>query len=149
MVTGYKGSFKKKNRICVVKLRLTPGSARSGPPLSGLLAPYGINIIQFCESFNKESLTLEVDEGLDLDVVVYSNIEKKTFFFKIMGVSVSHLIYMIYENNGIVLFSDIFNIFKIKKFFMEKNNIKVNDLSLLRNIVHCAINYRKNKDKTI
>lgn len=145
MITGYRVRFAKKRRNCTVKVRLTPGSAKSGPPLSGLLAPYGINIIQFCESFNKISLALEINNDLDLDVLIYFNILKKSFSLKIKGVSVPHLIRTMYEENGIISFLDIFNIFRIKKFFMEKNGIKVNDLSLLKSIVHCAINYRENK----
>lgn len=147
MITSYKKNLVKKRKIHSVKVRLSPGSAKPGPPLSGLLAPYGIDILRFCSEFNKLSLDLKIDKDLDLDIVIYIDVIKKNFSFIIKGLSISYLLEILYGDEEYinVSFLDVYKIFLIKEYFMKKNLMNFNHISLLKSIVHTINNYQKNK----
>lgn len=147
MITSYKKSLVKKHRIHSVKVRLSPGSAKPGPPLSGLLAPYSVDILKFCSEFNKLSLDLKIDKELDLDIIIYIDTVKKKFSFIIKGLSISYLLEMLYGEEEFITISflDVYKIFLIKEFFMKKNSFKVDKFNLLKSIVHTINNYQKNK----
>lgn len=67
----------KKKLVAQVKLQIPAGGANPSPPVGPSLAPHGINLKQFCDSFNAQTKN---KEGLILPVVV--NIyEGRTFDF--------------------------------------------------------------------
>ncbi|MBU2541903.1 MAG: 50S ribosomal protein L11 [Candidatus Omnitrophica bacterium] len=67
----------KKKIIAQVKLHVPAGAANPAPPVGPALGQHGINIMQFCKSFN--DITKD-REGLILPVVI-SLYEDRTFDF--------------------------------------------------------------------
>jgi len=71
-----------------IKLIIEGGKATPAPPLGPTLAPYGINIAQFCNEFNQKTKDLE-----GIEVPVYLTIyEDKSFEMKIGTPPISTLI---------------------------------------------------------
>lgn len=67
----------KKEIIAQVKLHVPAGSANPAPPVGPALGQHGINIMQFCKSFNEAT---KDREGLILPVVI-SLYKDKSFDF--------------------------------------------------------------------
>jgi len=78
----------KKKVIAQVKLHVPAGSANPAPPVGPALGQHGINIMQFCKSFNDVT---KDREGLILPVVI-SLYEDRTFDFIIKSPPSSVLI---------------------------------------------------------
>lgn len=57
-----------KKVINKIKLQVKAGEANPAPPIGSTLGQHGINIMEFCRSFN--SRTQEVEKGLPLPVVI-------------------------------------------------------------------------------
>jgi len=49
---------KKKEVTAQVKLQIPAGKANPAPPVGPALGPHGINIMEFCKSFNAQTQTL-------------------------------------------------------------------------------------------
>lgn len=67
----------KKKIIAQVRLHVPAGAANPAPPVGPALGQHGINIMQFCKSFNEQT---KDREGLILPVVI-SLYEDRTFNF--------------------------------------------------------------------
>lgn len=78
----------KKKIIAQVKLHVSAGVANPAPPVGPALGQHGINIMQFCKSFNEQT---KDREGLILPVVI-SLYEDRTFDFIIKSPPSSVLI---------------------------------------------------------
>jgi large subunit ribosomal protein L11 len=52
----------------IVKLQVPAGSANPAPPVGPALGQAGVNIMEFCKSFNAK--TQEIEKGLTLPVVI-------------------------------------------------------------------------------
>jgi large subunit ribosomal protein L11 len=78
----------KKKIIAQVRLHVSAGAANPAPPVGPALGQHGINIMQFCKSFN--DMTKDRD-GLILPVVI-SLYEDRTFDFIIKSPPSSVLI---------------------------------------------------------
>jgi large subunit ribosomal protein L11 len=78
----------KKKIIAQVKLHVPAGQANPAPPVGPALGQHGINIMQFCKSFN--DMTKD-REGLILPVII-SQYEDRTFDFIIKSPPSSILI---------------------------------------------------------
>ena len=76
-----------KEIIGYVKLQIKGGQANPAPPVGPALGQRGINIMEFCKSFNAQSEKLE--GVLPVVVTVY---EDRTFTFEIKTPPVSYLI---------------------------------------------------------
>lgn len=128
-----------KKKIATVRLRLAPGTAKSGPPISTWLAPFGIDVSQFCSKFNEQSLEITNSE-IDLEVVIIINTITKKFNFHIKGISIIHLLEIAYnsKDNIGLSFLDIYKIMKIQKQFSD-----LDERILLKNILHA---YRSHHD---
>jgi len=67
-----------KKITAYIKLQVKAGEAKPSPPVGPALGPHGVNIMEFCKTFNAR--TQDVEAGLPLPVVitVYSD---KSFTF--------------------------------------------------------------------
>jgi len=61
-----------------VKLQVPAGQANPSPPIGPALGQAGLNIMEFCKSFNAE--TQEMEQGMPIPVVISVH-EDKTFTF--------------------------------------------------------------------
>jgi large subunit ribosomal protein L11 len=79
---------KKKKIITQIKLQIPAGSANPAPPVGPALGQHGVNIMQFCKSFNEKT---KQKEGVVLPVVI-DVYEDKSFDFIVKSPPVSFLI---------------------------------------------------------
>jgi large subunit ribosomal protein L11 len=72
-----------------IKLQVSAGQANPSPPVGPALGQHGLNIMDFCKSFNAQ--TQQMEQGLPVPVVitVYSD---KTFTFVTKTTPASHLL---------------------------------------------------------
>jgi large subunit ribosomal protein L11 len=56
-----------KKEIAKIKLQIPAGQANPAPPVGSALGPHGVNIMEFCKSFNAKT---QKDRGLIIPVVV-------------------------------------------------------------------------------
>lgn len=68
---------KKKKPISQIKLQIPAGSANPAPPVGPALGQQGVNIMQFCKSFNEAT---KAKEGIILPVII-NVYENKSFDF--------------------------------------------------------------------
>ncbi len=68
---------KKKKPKSQIKLQIPAGSANPAPPVGPALGQHGVNIMQFCKSFNEAT---KQKEGIILPVII-NVYEDKTFDF--------------------------------------------------------------------
>jgi len=64
----------KKKIVQVIKLQITPGAARPGPPIGPVLGQHQLNTSDFCKEFNK--LTEKMDNTLVLPVLVFKKADR-------------------------------------------------------------------------
>ncbi|OGW52763.1 MAG: 50S ribosomal protein L11 [Nitrospirae bacterium RBG_13_43_8] len=63
---------KKKEITAQVKLQIPAGKANPAPPVGPALGPHGINIMEFCKSFNAQTQTLG-DSIIPVVLTVYTD----------------------------------------------------------------------------
>ena len=56
-----------KRVIATIKLQIPAGNASPGPPVGPALGQHGVNIVEFCKSFNSKT---QKDAGLIIPVVL-------------------------------------------------------------------------------
>jgi large subunit ribosomal protein L11 len=56
-----------KKEIAKIKLQIPAGQANPAPPVGSALGPHGVNIMEFCKSFNAKT---QKDRGLIIPVVI-------------------------------------------------------------------------------
>ncbi|HAN87128.1 MAG TPA: 50S ribosomal protein L11 [Firmicutes bacterium] len=61
-----------KKVAAVVKLQLNAGKASPAPPVGPVLAPTGINIVEFCKNFNSKTAD-QVGTIIPVEVTVYDD----------------------------------------------------------------------------
>lgn len=61
-----------KKVAAVVKLQLNAGKASPAPPVGPVLAPTGINIVEFCKNFNSKTAD-QVGTMIPVEVTVYDD----------------------------------------------------------------------------
>ena len=79
---------KKKKPVSQIKLQLPAGSANPAPPVGPALGQHGVNIMQFCKSFNDST---KQKEGIILPVVI-NVYEDRSFDFIVKSPPVSFLL---------------------------------------------------------
>lgn len=72
----------------ILKLIIEGGKATPAPPLGPSLAPFGINIGEFCNKFNQATKDLEGVQ-IPVEVIIY---EDRTFDFVLKKPPISYLI---------------------------------------------------------
>lgn len=72
-----------------VKLQIAAGSANPSPPVGPSLGQQGINIMEFCKSFNERTISFEKGISIPVIVTVYTD---RTFSFIIKSPPASVLL---------------------------------------------------------
>lgn len=72
-----------------IKLQITPGGANPSPPVGPALGQKGVNIMEFCKSFNDK--TKEMDKSLKVPTVI-TVYEDRSFSFEVKTPPASGLI---------------------------------------------------------
>lgn len=67
-----------KKIVGYVKLQVPAGKANPAPPIGTALGPRGLNIMEFCKSFNAQTQNVEPGTPLPVVITVYAD---KTFSF--------------------------------------------------------------------
>ena len=78
-----------KKIVTYIKLQVKAGQANPSPPVGPALGQHGLNIMEFCKTFNAQTQGME--QGLPVPVVitVYSD---KSFTFAMKTTPASHLL---------------------------------------------------------
>ena len=109
-----------------IKLKNVPSqSAQMSGNFNAILGQSGVNLKQFCDSFNKSTTFIQKD--IPIFVLLSFNKKVNKIIFNFLGIRVQDLIkFYNYKNNykGISL-KDIWIIQKILFFQFEKNNISI------------------------
>ncbi|CEI58714.1 50S ribosomal protein L11 [Candidatus Portiera aleyrodidarum] len=132
----------KKKIINIVKLQVEAGKANPSPPIGPILGQQGINIMEFCKSFNLETKNIEKGMPIPVIISIYSD---RSFTFIIKNPPVSSLLKKIIGINkgsnenkkkkvGIITKKQIKEIAKIKKKDMNIIEIK----SAIKSIIGTA-----------
>lgn len=110
----------------MIKLYCTAGSANPAPPVGPALGQHGLNIMEFCRSFNEKT---KAQEGLTLPVVITAY-EDRTFTFIIKSPPCSILLK---RACGVAKASGVPNKEKVGKVTLDQvkeiANIKMKDLN--------------------
>jgi large subunit ribosomal protein L11 len=77
-----------KKIVGIVKLQLPAGKATPAPPVGPALGQYGVNIMEFCKSYNAQT-TNQVGEVIPVEITVY---EDRSFTFVLKTPPASELI---------------------------------------------------------
>ncbi|MBL0725412.1 MAG: 50S ribosomal protein L11 [Alphaproteobacteria bacterium] len=77
-----------KKPVSIVKLQVEAGKANPAPPIGTALGPKGINIMQFCNEFNKQTESMK---GMLVPAVI-SIFKDRSFSFILKKPPVSNLI---------------------------------------------------------
>jgi large subunit ribosomal protein L11 len=72
-----------------LKLQVPAGSATPSPPIGPALGQRGINIMEFCKSFNAQSQDMEKGSPVPVEITYYQD---KSFTFKMKTPPVSHFL---------------------------------------------------------
>jgi len=78
-----------KKIVTYIKLQVKAGQANPSPPVGPALGQHGLNIMEFCKTFNAQ--TQKMEQGLPVPVVitVYSD---KSFTFTMKTTPAAHLL---------------------------------------------------------
>ena len=77
-----------KKIVGIVKLQLSAGKATPAPPVGPALGQYGVNIMEFCKSYNAQTGN-QVGEVIPVEITVY---EDRSFTFVLKTPPASELI---------------------------------------------------------
>lgn len=72
----------------VIKLQIPGGQATPAPPVGPALAQHGLNIMEFCKSFN-EATKNQVGSTVPVEITIYEN---RTYDFKLKQPPASELL---------------------------------------------------------
>ncbi len=125
-----------------IKLQVLSGMANPSPPVGPVLGQKGLNIINFCKSFNEK--TLHLKKGIPIPVVI-KVFSDRTFDFKIKSPPISFLLKELIsvkkgsDKAGINIIgnikkNDLYKIAKIKILDTNSSNID----SVIKSIIGTA-----------
>jgi large subunit ribosomal protein L11 len=78
-----------KKIVGKLKLQIPAGKASPAPPIGPALGQRGLNIMEFCKTFNANSKSQEQGVPLPVDVTIYAD---KSYDMKIKSPPVSHFL---------------------------------------------------------
>jgi len=81
-----------KKLLTIIKLQVKSGEANPAPPVGPALGQHGVNIMEFCKSFNARTSSLKNIPKGTLTPVVISVYQDKTFTFVIKSPPASVMI---------------------------------------------------------
>ena len=73
-------AVKNKNVSSIIKLQVPAGQANPSPPVGPALGQHGVNIMDFCKTFNAQTQNLE--PGLPVPVVIHVYADKSFSFIQ-------------------------------------------------------------------
>merc|ERR1711959_449087 len=73
----------------VIKLQVKAGEANPSPPVGPALGQHGVNIMEFCKSFNARTESLEKGAPVPVEITVY---EDRSFTFETKTPPASYLL---------------------------------------------------------
>jgi large subunit ribosomal protein L11 len=68
-----------KKEVGYIKLQVKAGQANPSPPIGPALGQHGVNIMEFCKTFNAQTQGMELGMPIPVVITVYSD---RTFSFK-------------------------------------------------------------------
>jgi len=89
LIKGFENSNKKKI-VKRAKVFIQAGGAKVAPPISSILGQFGINLLEFCDRFNKKTKSLNNDFVFSVQVLIYTN---KSFDFSVKPLSSEELFF--------------------------------------------------------
>lgn len=92
-----------------IKLNLKACSANPAPPVGSSLGSYGINIMSFCNEYNKK--TKGLTGTVPVKISIYTD---KSFKFTIKTSPTSELLKDIYKKNGCLTLDDLKSVVNVK-----------------------------------
>ena len=78
-----------KKIVGIIKLQVPAGKANPSPPIGPALGQRGLNIMEFCKSFNAQTQKLEKGSPIPVKITVFSD---RSFSFEMRTPPASHLI---------------------------------------------------------
>jgi large subunit ribosomal protein L11 len=78
-----------KKIITYIKLQVKAGQANPSPPVGPALGQHGLNIMEFCKTFNAQTQGMEQGLPVPVIITVYSD---KSFTFAMKTTPASHLL---------------------------------------------------------
>ena len=78
-----------KKVIGLIKLQIPAGKANPAPPIGPALGQKGLNIMEFCKSFNNETKDMEIGMPLPVIITAFSD---RSFTFSIKTPPVSYFL---------------------------------------------------------
>lgn len=83
----------KKTMVALVRMQIKPGSATPGPPIAPAIGPHGVNIMEFCKSFNAKTESMKgKDYVMPIKMKIFSD---RSFTFTVGQPTMSSLIKMV------------------------------------------------------
>lgn len=124
-----------KAKVANISIRLVAGEARNSPPITTILAPFGLNLVSFCDQFNKLSNSL-LGEAIELEVNVKINLKTKNFDINIKGIALNYLVEIVLDSKNELKLLDIYKIYLIQRKFFQ-----INEKSQFKNILNFLKTY--------
>ena len=78
-----------KKLIATIKLQVPAGNAQPGPPVGPALGQHGVNLMEFCKTFNAQSQHIERDAPVPVVISVFAD---RSFTFEMKSPPASWLI---------------------------------------------------------
>lgn len=118
-------------RIDCLKLLIIAGGAKSGPPLGPVLAPYYVNLVQFCKEFNAMTQHFYIEEGNDLELPVRVLVFNKKSYKIELGIPNLSLIFSnIYMTNSRIFLSQLYYLVRYFMFFFSLDFLRSSKIVL-------------------
>jgi hypothetical protein len=73
-----------------VKIFIPAGQAKVAPPISSILGQFGVNLLDFCETFNARTRNFNSDLLFLVYITIFSN---KSYIFKLKPVTLNELFF--------------------------------------------------------
>jgi len=117
-----------------IKLKIGAGEAKSGPPLAPILGQHQVNLMEFCKLFNAKSLEV-YSQGVPVRMRLYKGKGSIRYDYKPLTSYSLLMNFALYINKGkFVTYSQLYDIFKIRKVNLEKLNISGNDKQIAKQL---------------
>ncbi len=128
---------KKKQVVASVKLQLKPGVANPSPPVGPALGQHGVNIMEFCKSFNTKTQNLDKELPVPVIISIYKD-RSFTFIVKTPPVAALILKKLGLKSGSAKPNSDIVGEITVAQ-LIEIAHVKMIDLTAasLKAAVHC------------
>lgn len=62
-----------KKVVAQIKLQVKAGQANPAPPVGTALGPHGVNIVEFCKSFNAKTQSMQQGKVVPVIITVYAD----------------------------------------------------------------------------